>query len=121
MKARDTAHALPFFAHQRPKYLTTGKITCGECGSSYAKSGRTRFGCQGASKKGPAFCGNRLTIRQDELDAHILAGLANEMIRDEVLAVFLEEYAAETACLQASATDCQPQRDLELMEIDRSP
>ncbi len=69
MKARDTAHALPFFAQQRPKYLTTGKMTCGECGSSYAKSGRTRFDCQGASKKGPAFCGNRLTIRQDELDA----------------------------------------------------
>jgi len=94
-------------------------MTCGECGSSYAKSGRARFGCQGASKKGPAFCGNRLTIRQDDLDARILAGLANEMMRDVVLAVFLAEYAEETARLEASATDGQPQRDLELMEINR--
>jgi len=36
-----------------------------------------------------------------------------------VLAVFLEEYAVETARLEASATDCQPQRELELMEINR--
>ena len=41
------------------------------------------------------------------------------MMRDEVLVVFVEEYAAETARLEASATDCQPQRDLELREIDR--
>ena len=136
-KARDAVPALPFFAQQRPKYLTSGKMTCGECGSSYAKSGRTRFSCQGASKKGSAFCGNRLTIRQDDLDARILSGLANEMVRDEVLAAFLEEsrrllrillevlaafleeYAKETARLEASATRSQPQRDLELMEIDR--
>ncbi len=81
-KARDAVPALPFFAQQRQKYLTSGKMTCGECGSSYAKSGRTRFGCQVASKKGPAFCGNRLTIRQDDLDARILSGLANEMVRN---------------------------------------
>ncbi len=118
-KGRDAVPALPFFAQQRPKYLTTGKMTCGECGSSYAKSGRTRFGCQGASKKGSAFCWNRLTIRQDDLDARILSGLANEMMRDEVLAIFLEEYAKETALLEACATDSQPQRDLELVEIDR--
>ncbi|KQM98438.1 MULTISPECIES: hypothetical protein [unclassified Sphingomonas] len=41
------------------------------------------------------------------------------MVRDEVLAVFLEEYAKETARLEASATDSQPQRDLGLMKIDR--
>ena len=41
------------------------------------------------------------------------------MVRDEVLAVFLKEYAKETARLEARATDSQPQRDLELMEIDR--
>ena len=52
-------------------------MTNGECGSSYAKSGRTRFGYQEASKKGSAFCGNRLTSRQDDLDARILSGLAN--------------------------------------------
>ena len=48
---------LPFFAQQRRRYLLTGKMTCG---ASYAKSGKTRFGCQGAAKKGATWCDNRL-------------------------------------------------------------
>ncbi|KQM67985.1 hypothetical protein ASE75_03710 [Sphingomonas sp. Leaf17] len=51
--SQATAPALPFFAQQRPRYLLTGKMTCGTCGASYAKSGKSRFGCQGAAKKGP--------------------------------------------------------------------
>lgn len=41
------------------------------------------------------------------------------LLSDEVLAVFFEEYAAETVRLKASTTDSQPQRDLELAEIDQ--
>lgn len=41
-----------------------------------------RFGRKGASKKGPTFCGKHLTIRQDDLDARILSGLASQMMRD---------------------------------------
>ncbi|WP_445190797.1 recombinase family protein [Sphingomonas sp. Tas61C01] len=111
--------ALPFFAQQRPKYLLTGKMTCGECGASYAKSGKTRFGCQGSAQKGTSYCGNRLTIRQDELDARVLAGLTTEMLRDDVLAVFLEEYAAETARLTSVNEAVQPARDAELEEVLR--
>jgi hypothetical protein len=51
-KPRTETASQPFFAQQRPRYLT-GKMTCGSCGASYAKSGKTRFGCQGAAKKGP--------------------------------------------------------------------
>ena len=30
----ELASAVPFFGQQRPKYLRTGKMLCGECGSS---------------------------------------------------------------------------------------
>ena len=43
--ARDTVPAPPFFVNQRPKRLTAGKMTCGECGSGHAKSSRNRLGC----------------------------------------------------------------------------
>ena len=111
--------ALPFFAQQRPRYLLTGKMVCGECESSYAKSGKDRFGCQGSAKKGPDYCSNRLTIRQDVLDGRVLAGLTNEMMRDDVLAVFLEEYEAETRRLEVSSADLRPERELELSEVVR--
>lgn len=111
--------AAPFFAQQRPRYLLTGKMVCGECGASYAKSGTHRFGCQGAAKKGPTYCSNRLTIRQDELDARTLAGLTTEMMKDDVLAIFLEEYDAETRRLEATAADIQPEREVELANVER--
>ena len=111
--------ALPFFAQQRPRYLLTGKMTCGSCGASYAKSGKTRFGCQGAAKKGPTWCGNRLPIRQDELDTRVLAGLATEMLRDDVVAAFVTEYEAETRRLAAETVNARPQREVELENLDR--
>ena|GEM_PF-3063698 len=117
-KPRTEMAGLPFFAEQRPRYLLTGKITCGSCGASYAKSGKTRFGCQGAAKKGPTWCGNRLTIRQDELDARVLAGLATEMLRDDVVAAFLLEYEAETRRLTAETVSAGPEREAELANLD---
>jgi DNA invertase Pin-like site-specific DNA recombinase len=54
-RSTESTIVLPFFAQQRPKYLLTGKMTCGECGASYAKSGKSRFGCQGSAKKGASY------------------------------------------------------------------
>jgi site-specific DNA recombinase len=118
LKAKDDdAPALPFFAQQRPKYLLTGKMTCAECGASYAKSGTSRFGCQGSAKKGPSYCSNRLTIRQDELDARVLKGLTTELLREEVFAAFREEYEAETRRLQAASVIVRPEREVELAQV----
>lgn len=125
VKARQLALAqsakptpLPFHSRQRPRYLLTGKMTCGECGASYAKAGKSRFGCQGSAKKGPTWCGNRLTIRQDELDVRGLSGVQNEMLRPEVLAIFLEQYRREIARLHALATEAAPARERELADAD---
>ncbi len=117
-KPRTEMAGLPFFAQQRPRYLLTGKMTCGSCGASYAKSGKTRFGCQGAAKKGPTWCDNRLTIRQDDLDARVLAGLSTEMLRDDVVAAFLLEYEAETRRLTAETVSARPEREAELGNLD---
>lgn len=114
----ESAPALPFFAQQRPRYLLTGKMTCGECGASYAKSGAYHFGCQGSAKKGPSYCANRLTIRQDELDRRVLSGLTTEMLREDVLQAFLEEYEAETRRLQAASVVVRPAREVDLAEVN---
>ncbi|WP_443024596.1 recombinase family protein [Sphingomonas sp. Leaf343] len=117
--SQTAAPALPFYSQQRPRYLLTGKMTCGCCGASYAKSGKSRFGCQGAAKKGPTWCDNRLTFRQDELDARVLAGLSTEMLRDDVVAAFLAEYEAETQRLAAETVSTRPEREVELANLDR--
>ena len=117
-KTRTEMTSLPFFAQQRPRYLLTGKMTCGSCGASYAKSGKTRFGCQGAAKKGPTWRDNRLTIRQDKLDTRVLAGLASEMLHDDVVAAFLSEYEAETRRLTDETVSAGPEGEAELANLD---
>jgi len=111
--------ALPFHEQQRPRYLLTGKMTCGECGASYAKCGKTRFGCQGAAKKGPTYCGNRLTIRQDELDERVLSGLSDRMLQDDILAIFLDEYEAETRRLANAEILAQADPAMDLADVRR--
>ncbi|MGH6696690.1 zinc ribbon domain-containing protein [Sphingopyxis sp.] len=61
--------------------MLSGKMTCGICGSAFAKGGKHRFRSQGSAKKGEAFCTNRLSVRQDVLDRRILAGLQNELMQ----------------------------------------
>ncbi|WP_258191540.1 recombinase family protein [Sphingomonas sp. PP-CE-3G-477] len=117
--SQTAAPALPFYSQQRPRYLLTGKMTCGSCGASYAKSGKSRFGCQGAAKKGPTWCDNRVTIRQDELDARVLTGLSTEMLRNDVVAAFLAEYETETRRLATETVSTRPEREVELANLDR--
>ena len=81
--------------------------------------GQEPFGCQGADKKRPTWCDNRVTIRQDDLDARVLAGLSTEMLRDDVVAAFLAEYEAETQRLAAEMVSTRPEREVELANLDR--
>ena len=61
---------------------------------------------------------NQLTIRQDDLDARVLAGLSTEMLRDDVVAAFLLEYEAETRRLTAETVSARPEREAELANLD---
>ena len=62
-----------FWKHQRPRYLLSGLMKCRVCGSSYTKYGQNRFACAALRDRGT--CGNRLTVRGDEVRAAILDGL----------------------------------------------
>jgi hypothetical protein len=79
----------------------------------------SRFACQGSAKKGRSYCVNHLTIRQDQLGARALGDLASEILRDDMLAVFREEDAAETQRLTTVNEATRPLRSVELAEITR--
>ncbi|WP_307087494.1 hypothetical protein [Sphingomonas faeni] len=49
----------------------------------------------------------------------MLAGLATEMLRDDVIAAFLTEYEAETRRLAAETVNARPEREVELANLDR--
>ena len=82
-----------FWELQRPRYLLSGLVKCGVCGANYTKSGLHRFGCAAARDR--ATCANHLTIRIDELETAILAGLKQRLMEPPLFEEFVREFTAE--------------------------
>ncbi len=107
----------PFWAKQRPRYLLTGKIVCGECGSTYSKNGRFRSACHAATKKGASACTNRLTVRIDELEEQVLAAMRDDQMQPEVAEAFVAEYVAARNRLSNQRDASRTEREAELRKV----
>jgi site-specific DNA recombinase len=102
-------------SQQQPKYLLTGKMTCRGCSANYAKSGKSRFRCQGSARRVRLIAEQ---ARQDDLDGRLISRLTSEMMREEVLTVFIEEHTAETRRLENASITGLPKREAELALVN---
>jgi site-specific DNA recombinase len=95
VKARQGAlRKLPqFHQKQRPHMLLSYLLTCGCCGGGFSKVSQNHYGCSTARNKGT--CGNRLTIRQDELEGLVISALQSRLMDPALCAEFCEEYTRQ--------------------------
>lgn len=112
-KGTDT----PVWDRRRPRYLFSGLMRCGCCGSGFSKISADAFGCSAARNKGPAVCANRLTIKRDVLEAKVLDALSNHLMDPELVRLFCEEYVAERNRLAAEADASRAVLDGELARV----
>jgi DNA invertase Pin-like site-specific DNA recombinase len=77
----------------RRQFLFSGLLTCGVCGAGYTIVGRDRYGCAG--RKSAGTCSNERTIRRQEIEARVLAGLKDRLMAPDMVAAFVEEFQAE--------------------------
>jgi hypothetical protein len=77
---------------RRPAFLLSGLLTCGCCGGKYGIVVNDRYGCLGHFRKG--VCDNGRTIRRDDIERRVLAGLTDKLVSPEAVAV--RAYAEET-------------------------
>jgi hypothetical protein len=68
-------------------------MKCGSCGASYTKSGLHRLSCAAARDR--ATCTNHLTVRINEVEAAILAGLKERLMEPVLFEEFAREFTAE--------------------------
>ncbi len=69
-------------------------LTCGCCGGKYGIVVNDRYGCLGHFRKGT--CDNGRTIRRDDIERRVLAGLTDKLVSPEAVAVAVRAYAEET-------------------------
>jgi site-specific DNA recombinase len=79
---------------RRPAFLLSGLLTCGCCGGKYGIVVNDRYGCLGHFRKG--MCDNGRTIRRDDIERRVLAGLTDKLVSPEAVAVAVRAYAKET-------------------------
>ncbi len=102
------------WSKQRPRYLFSGLMRCGACGSGFSKISSAHFGCSGARNKGPTTCTNTRVIRQDHLEATVLNGLRQRLMDPAVYKAFAHEFTAEWNRLQIEMTGDHVARAAEL-------
>ncbi|MFC7706236.1 recombinase family protein [Plastorhodobacter daqingensis] len=79
---------------RRPRSLLSGLVFCGCCQGPYSLRGAGRFACSNHISKGN--CTNKATIRQEELEQRVLAGIKDRLMAPEIAADAMKAYAEET-------------------------
>ncbi|MGO4910715.1 recombinase family protein, partial [Pseudorhodobacter sp. W20_MBD10_FR17] len=120
MKVKNTD--TPVWDRRRSKTLFSGLLECGCCGGGFAKVSQSQFGCSTARNKGKAVCSNMATIGQAELERRVLDALHNNLMDQDALTLFCEEYAKERNRLQAEASSNRGslEKDLAAAKKDHS-
>src|SRR5690606_19419391 len=73
---------------RRPKFLLSGLLSCGCCGSGFSKVSKDGFGCPAARKKGAAICANMTVIQRADLEGRVLEALGHHLMDDEAVRIF---------------------------------
>jgi len=60
------------------KYLLSGLLVCGECGSKFVVVNRTSYGCSGHTNG--RLCSNNLLVRRDVAETLLLAGIRDDLL-----------------------------------------
>ena len=90
--------AKPLHIQRRPKHLFSGLVFCGQCGASYTIKSKDQLACAAHREKGT--CDNGRTIRMPDLESRVLADIKSELLEEDALRTFLDEFNAERKRLQ---------------------
>ena len=110
------AHANRLNRTHRPRYLLSGLLKCGVCGSPFAMRGQSRYICSRHMKS--LSCSNTRGIQRAAIEERVLAGLRDRLLAPEAVARAMKAYAEETNRLNrerraSGATDRAELADIE--------
>ena len=84
-----------------PKYLLSGILVCGLCGSLYTYSGY-RYTCAGYKTRGMPYCSNRITVKRELAERKILAAIQESLFQEDAIRQFVQEFTRKMEQLAPS-------------------
>jgi site-specific DNA recombinase len=114
--ARDEGGNALNRAHRR-KFLLSGLLTCGCCGSAYTIVGKDVYGCRQHRSMGN--CSNGERVSRGDIERRILAALKEKLIAPDLIAEFTRAYQEEVNRLAATASSRRADRERQLKAVER--
>jgi hypothetical protein len=87
------------------KFLLSGLLRCGHCGSAYVIAGVDRYACSGHTNGGDALCENNAMLRRQLAEAEVLAGIKRELRSPEVINELVRRVRAALRARKPKAPD----------------
>ncbi|MBM3600398.1 MAG: recombinase family protein [Alphaproteobacteria bacterium] len=102
---------------RRPRHLLSGLAKCGSCGGSFAMRATNRMGCITHRESGT--CDNITTVRRDQFEARVLAGIKERLIAPDLFTEFAREYRAAMKGLQSARAARKATNSAATADVDR--
>jgi hypothetical protein len=102
---------------RRPRYLLSGLLQCGCCGSGYSMISDSRYGCSAARNSGT--CKNRKTIERSDVEVRVLAGLKHNLLHPDMIREFIAEFQREVQEQRLSALSARAGAEQDLGKVTK--
>jgi site-specific DNA recombinase len=113
----NTARSNGLNATHRARFLLSGLMKCPQCGSNFVVTGKDRFSCSTRHRKGT--CSSSVSVKRQSIESRVLVGLKERLVTPELIAIFVKEFEAEYARLQAERVANRKHIAKKLDDIDR--
>ena len=101
-----------------PKYLLSGLMKCGQCGSKYVIIGRNLYGCARHRDRGAHACSNDINVRKDVAESVLLNGLKQELFSPSAMREFLRECNMLITEIESTYVSERKQLESRLRQVD---
>ena len=102
---------------RRARYLLSGLLQCGCCGSGYSMISNTRYGCSAARNSGT--CQNRKTVQRSVVEERVLSGLKTTLMHPDMIREFIAEFQREMQQQRLSTLSARAGVELELDRVTK--
>jgi len=114
--ARDSSGNALNRTHRR-RFLLSGLLVCGVCGSGYTIIGKDSYGC--ANRRSMGTCSNGHKIRRQEIEERVLDGLRDRLMAPALVEKFVQEFNAAIRDASRDTTHRRAREEGRLAQIER--
>ena len=102
---------------RRARYLLSGLLQCGCCGSGYIMISKSRYGC--AQSRNSGTCTNRKTIPRVDVEARVLAGLKYNLLHPDLIHEFIVEFQREVQVQRVASLSARAEAERDLAKVTK--